>query len=258
VSTLVAVEHASHSYGTGTAVDDVSLVIEAGEIVALVGPNGAGKTTLLKMLAGLLEPRSGRVVRMVRRTEVAYLAESDELPLDWSVREMVELGRLPHVGLWRGLSKRDDDAVQVAMERTAILSYCHRLLSSLSGGERRRAALARALAQEPRVLLLDEPAAHLDLRHQVELFSMLRQEAARGVGVVVVVHDLGFAARADRCVLLAEGSIRAQGAPAEALRAEGLSEIYGTSVEVLRTSDGGLAIVPAIAREWSSWTEESS
>ncbi len=144
------------------------------------------------------------------------------------------------------------------MERTAVLSYSHRLLSSLSGGERQRAALARALAQEPRVLLLDEPASHLDLRHQVELFSTLEREAARDVAVVAVVHDLGFAARADRCVLLAEGSIRAEGAPPEALRAERLSEIYGTSVEVLRASNGGLAIVPAFAKEISAWTEESS
>jgi iron complex transport system ATP-binding protein len=256
---LLEADQVSHSYGTRTVLEGVSLAVHANEVVALVGPNGAGKTTLLKMLAGLLVPRAGRVARRLSdRADVAYLAQSEELPLDWTVREMVELGRLAHVGLWRALSKRDEVAVDAAMERTRVAPLAHRVLATLSGGERQRAALARALAQEPRVLLLDEPTTHLDLRHQIELFSTLRAEAARGVGIVAVMHDLGFAAWADRCVLLAEGSIRADGTPADVLRAGTIRETYGTAVEVVRARSGALAIAPMFAKEGSPWIDESS
>jgi iron complex transport system ATP-binding protein len=259
VTVLLEADRVIHSYGSRTVLGGVSLAVHASEVVALVGPNGAGKTTLLKTLAGLLVPRAGRVVRRTAdRAGVAYLAQSEELPLDWTVREVVELGRLPHVGLWRALSKRDEDAIETAMERTRVAPLAHRVLATLSGGERRRAALARALAQEPSVLLLDEPTTHLDLRHQIELFSTLRAEAARGVGVVAVMHDLGFAARADRCVLMADGTIRADGAPADVLSAGALRETYGAAVEILRSSNGALAIVPAFAKEGPSWIDESS
>jgi len=254
VSALLETEHVTHSYGAKTVLENVSLAVRAGEIVALAGPNGAGKTTLLKILAGLLVPRAGCVVRRTEhRADVAYLAQSEELPLDWSVREVVELGRLPHVGLWRALSNRDEAAVDEALERTGVAPLSHRVLSTLSGGERQRVALARALAQEPRILLLDEPMTHLDIGHQVELFSMLRSEAAHGVGIVAVMHDLGFAARSDRCVLLSNGSICADGSPAEVLRADALERTFDVAVEVLRTSDGELTIVPSPAKKGASW-----
>jgi iron complex transport system ATP-binding protein len=160
------------------------------------------------------------------------------------VREVVELGRAPYAGLWRTLTPKDDAAVRWAMERAEVLSLSGRMAAALSGGERQRVALARALAQEPLALLLDEPTVHLDLRHQVTLFATLRAEAARGVGIVVVVHDMSFAARADRCVLLASGRVRADGAPADVLCPDLLREVYEVDVEVLRTSDGRVVLAP--------------
>ncbi len=248
------------SYGARPALAGVSLAVRPGEIVALVGPNGAGKTTLLKLLAGLLVPGHGVVqVLAPRHRTVAYLAQSEELPSDWSVREVVELGRLPYVGFWRVAAPSDAVAVQRAMERTAILERAGCRIGSLSGGERQRVALARALAQEPRVLLLDEPTTHLDLRHQTELFATLRMEAARGVAVVSVMHDLALAALADRCVMLSEGRVRADARAADVLRSDLLSEVYRTDVEVLRTNDGRLAIMatqPSVAEAPHTSREE--
>lgn len=243
---LLSAENIGFGYGSRPVLSDVTLAVAPGEIVALVGPNGAGKTTLLKLLAGLLVPGAGRV-RVVgsRPKTVAYLAQSEGLPPDWMVHEVVALGRLPFVGLWRDLRPEDARAVRSAMEQTRVLELAERPVASLSGGEGQRVALARALAQEPRVLLLDEPSAHLDLRHRVDLFETLRAQATRGVGVVAVVHDLSFAAGADRCIVLSGGSVVADGPPAAVLSSKLLSDVYETAVEVLRMADDRIVIAPA-------------
>jgi len=220
----------------------VELSIGSGEVVAIIGPNGAGKSTLLKALAGVLAPHAGTVVRP-SSAGTAYLAQAGELPLDWTAQAVVELGRLPHVRFWQPLSLADRAAVRDAMFRTHTLAFADRPLATLSGGERQRVALARALAQEPRLLLLDEPTAHLDLRHQAELFRVLHSEAERQVSSVAVVHDLSLAAAADRCLLLYQGRVHAQGTPHEVLCAELLSEAYQTELDVLCAEDGKLAVV---------------
>jgi iron complex transport system ATP-binding protein len=242
---LLSAEDVRFSYGARTVLRGVGLTVRAGEVVALVGPNGAGKTTLLRVLAGLL-PAGPGVVRVAapRARTVAYLPQSELLPHDWTVRELVELGRLPYTGLWRDPGAGDADAVERAMARTGVAELKDRLVGELSGGERQRVALARALAQEPRVLLLDEPATHLDLRHQADLFAVLHEEADRGTASVAVMHDLGFAAQAHRCVLLADGTVRADGPPSVALRAELLTEVYETEVELLHTADGRVVPTP--------------
>ena len=251
---LLAARGVSFAYDRRPVVADVTCQVDPGEWVAVLGPNGAGKTTLLKILAGLLRPTSGQVDACAPRARtVAYLAQSEDLPLDWPARAIVELGRLPHVGAWRRLTRADHDAVERAMTATDTLLFAGRAVGTLSGGERQRVALARALAQQPRVLLLDEPTAHLDLRHQVDLFSSLRRETREGVGVVAVMHDLGLAASADRCLLLAGGTLRAMGPPAEVLRADLLRAVYDTDLEIVRTSGGRVAIVPG-----PDWMKEGS
>jgi iron complex transport system ATP-binding protein len=246
VTPILSAENVHLAYGERTVVRGVTFAARPGEVVALIGPNGAGKTSLLKVLAGIAVPARGRVVVAgIRARAVAYLAQAEELPPHWTAREVVELGRLPYVGLWRDLGADDERAIERAMKRTGTLDLAEREVDALSGGERQRVALARALAQEPRVLLLDEPTTHLDLRHQVELFATLREEAAAGMAVVAVMHDLAFAAQADRCVLLAEGAVRADGPPAEALRADVLAQVYDTEIEIVRAADGRIAALVA-------------
>ena len=236
-------------YGDLAVLRGVTLEVREGEVIALIGPNGAGKTSLLKVLAGLVVPGRGRVqVSGPRSHTLAYLAQGEELPPYFTAREVVELGRLPYVGLWGTLGEADERAIARAMERTATTELAARRVGALSGGQRQRVALAQALAQQPRVLLLDEPTTHLDLRHQVDLFAALREEARSGTTVVAVMHDLTFAAQADRCVLLAERSRARRRPPGEALRPEILADVYGTPIEVMRNADGGIAALVARPR----------
>ncbi|MGH7438980.1 MAG: ABC transporter ATP-binding protein [Polyangiaceae bacterium] len=247
MTSLLSAEDVHLGYGDRAVLRGVTLDVREGEVIALIGPNGAGKTSLLKALAGLVVPGRGRVqVTGPRSHTVAYLAQGEELPPYFTAREVVELGRLPYVGLWGTLGEADERAIARAMERTSTTELAARTVGALSGGERQRVALARAIAQQSRVLLLDEPTTHLDLRHQVDLFAALREEARSGMAVVAVMHDLTFAAQADRCVLLAEGTLRADGPPADALRPEVLADVYGTPIEVMRNSDG--AITALVAR----------
>jgi iron complex transport system ATP-binding protein len=250
---VIAVDQVAVRYGARRALADVSLAVAAGEVVALIGPNGAGKSTLLKLLAGLVPPASGRVDRTgLAPGDIAYLAQSAPLPADFSGRALVELGRVPRTGLFRSPDETDARAVLGALTRTQSLPFSERRLRELSGGEQQRLALARALAQEPRLLLLDEPTQHLDLRHQAALLQTLRAEAARGVAVVVVLHDLNLAARADRVALLDRGKLCALGSPSEVLRPAALSAAYEADIDVVDTAHGTAVIVkvPSGAENW--------
>jgi iron complex transport system ATP-binding protein len=234
----------SFRYSQKPVLEHATLLVDAGEMVALLGPNGAGKTTLLKILAGLLKAKSGHVIVPEPRAQrIAYLSQSELLPEDFSVLQIVRLGRMPFQGFWARETVQDRDAVERAMRRTDTLEFADRMVGSLSGGERQRVALARALAQEPQILLLDEPTNHLDLAHQYGLMKLLRHETRTGLGVVMVVHDLNLAALADRCALLQSGRIIADAAPLEVLREDLLERVYGLKLETLRTSDGRVVVV---------------
>lgn len=244
---MLEAQHVSFKYGVKSVLERVNLQLQTGETVALLGPNGAGKTTLLKILAGLLKPNSGHVVFPEPRAQhIAYLAQSEPLPEDFTVLEVVRLGRMPFQGFWGRESQQDRDSVDRAMRRTDSLEFAERTINSLSGGERQRVALARALAQEPQFLLLDEPTNHLDLAHQSDLMKLLRLESRAGLGVIMVVHDLNLAAFADRCALLESGSIVADAAPHEVLREDLLERVYGVRLETLRASDGRVVVVPRV------------
>jgi len=244
VSTPLALRDVAFTYARVPLILDASLDVSAGEVLAIVGPNGAGKTTLLKLLAGILTPCAGSVERNVPQSTIAYLAQNEEAPRDWTVRALVELGRLPHQGFFGRPTSKDGDIVQRAMERTRTLALADRALGTLSGGQRQRAALARALAQEPRVLLLDEPTSHLDVRHQLEALAVLRQEASAGVAVAAVMHDLVLASQADRCAFLGDGRKIRIGPPAQVLAPDTLRSELGVEFEVFRTSRGRAVAVP--------------
>jgi len=235
----------------------LSLEIGDRDIVALVGPNGSGKSTLLRALGRVLKPRRGTVyldgramrewpTREVAR-RLALLPQGPTLAADLNVQELVWLGRSPHQGLL-GLPRREDEeAVRWAINETGIASMAGRRLSELSGGERQRVWVAMALAQQPQVLLLDEPTTFLDLNHQLEVLDLVQYlNHEHGLTVVMVLHDLNQAARyARRVVVLREGEVYADGAPAEVLTPETLRDVFGVEGHVLPGPDGvELVIVP--------------
>jgi iron complex transport system ATP-binding protein len=249
----------SYAYKKKTVLHDVTFELQAGEVLGVVGPNGAGKSTLIKLLTRVLEPSSGSItlnkkdIREFSRLELArHLAvvpQSSDLPSDYHVFDLVMMGRTPHLGFLSRESKEDTNLIERVMQRTDTWMFKNRFARELSGGERQRVVLARALAQEPRFLLLDEPTNHLDLKYQVEVLSLVKQEVARGLGALVVLHDLNLAARlCDRLLVLSEGHIAAQGNPGDILKKELLERIYQTKVDV-SIQQGLLVILPDL-KKW--------
>ncbi|RZS58062.1 ABC transporter ATP-binding protein [Sphaerotilus mobilis] len=218
---------------------------------AIVGPNGAGKSTLLRGLAGLLAPRAGQIrlegrdlaamTSRERAVRIAWLAQQAEAGGDLTVRDVVMLGRLPQQGLFGAASAQDHAVVAQAMSDTECADWADRRLVDLSGGERQRALLARALAVQAPVLLLDEPTTHLDAPHQVALVRLMRQLGASRT-VVSVLHDLGLALAADRLVVLAHGQVRAVGRRDDPAVHAALREVFGGAIRIERLGDEWLAL----------------
>ncbi|MFI1100088.1 heme ABC transporter ATP-binding protein [Streptomyces melanogenes] len=244
--------------GGRTVLDGVSVRARAGEVLALVGPNGAGKSTLLGALAGDLAGCGGEV-RIAGRPVAdwspgdlalrrAVLPQSAALSFPFPVEEVVRMGRAPWAGIGgtagEDTEDTDDVVVAAAMAATEVAPFAGRPYAALSGGERARVALARVLAQRAPVLLLDEPTAALDLRHQELVLRLCRERAGAGDAVVVVLHDLGLAAAyADRVAVLHAGAVAAEGAPAEVFRAELLGRVYRQPVEVFPHPETGVPLV---------------
>jgi iron complex transport system ATP-binding protein len=220
-----------------------------------VGPNGSGKTSLLRAVLGFVPLERGRVLLdgrgldTWRRGDLAQVAalvpQREETPFSWRVDEMVAFGRYARLGALSALSADDRAAVDRALERADVARFRTRRIDTLSGGEWQRVRIARALAQEPRLLLLDEPTASLDLGHEMELFELVRRLVAEGLAALVVTHHLNVAARfADRMLLLAGGRAVAAGTPAEVLRAEVISGVFRWPVAIVPLPDGTPQIVP--------------
>lgn len=224
-----------------TILHRVSLALAPGEAVALVGPNAAGKSTFVRTLAGLLAPFEGDVWLEGRSLSswprdgvaraLALVTPEEEGPNALAVEDRVALGRYPHRGPFRPLAGGDRDAISRALRQTSIAGLARRRLGTLSAGERQLAALARGLAQEPRVLLLDEPGAHLDVGHQLRLFRVLDDVRACRVAVLAVVHDLQRAAAwAERMVLMSGGRITAEGRPDDVLGSDECARAFNVQI----------------------------
>jgi iron complex transport system ATP-binding protein len=248
-----AAETVSVRLGKPTVLSGISLRLRTGALTVVVGPNGAGKSTLLRTLAGLVVPDEGRValdgtaLHRMRPSEraraIAYLPQGGAIAWPLPVEDVVALGRMPHGEGPGNLRAEGRKAVAEAIAQVGLSGFEHRPASDLSGGERARVLLARALAVGAPVLLADEPVAALDPRHQLVVLEVLKARAARGCTAVAVMHDLGLAARfADEIVLLESGRLRACGPPAAVLTPAALAESFGIAARV-ETSGGRLVIV---------------
>ena len=253
MSTLAARDLAV-DLGRRRVVDNANLEIAGGALVGLLGPNGAGKTTLLRCLMGFANPARGEVLldgealaevpAQDRARRIAYLPQGGQAHWPLDVFHTVALGRLPHQTPFEGLSPGDLGAIERALRYTDTLDLADRPVTELSGGERARVLLARALASEPRILLADEPVSGLDAAHQIDVMVLFRNLARDGAAVVVVLHDLTLAARyCDRVLVMNHGRIHADGAPGEVLTGPVLEDCFG--IKVYSTHAGGeLFLVP--------------
>lgn len=252
-------EQLTAGYEGRDVVRQVDLTVKSGEVVAIVGPNGCGKSTLLRCLAKLHEPLSGRVFadgadlsKLGRREtahRIALLPQSPQAPESVTVSGLVRYGRHPHQGLFRQWSREDEEAVDRALSATGVDVLGDRRLDELSGGQRQRCWLAMALAQETPVVLLDEPTSALDIGHAVEVLDLVREVAAAGRTIVMVLHDLAAAARyADTVVAMKDGRIVASGPPRTIVDVDLVRELYGIDVEILTAASDGAPVVVPIAQ----------
>ncbi len=246
-------ENLSVNLADRAVLQQVNMSVQAGELLGLLGPNGAGKSTLLRLLTGLLRPSTGRVLiqgqevrtvaakRLAR--ELAYLPQGAECQWAMSVEQIVTLGRLPHRAPWTRLDDKHQQHIHQAMIYADVLHLSERAVNTLSGGEKTRVLLARALAGEPQILLADEPVAGLDPAHQLDVMQLLRRLAEDGAALVVVLHDLTLASRfCHRIVLLNQGQVAAYGTAEQVLSAENLAHCYQIRAYRGQTDQGGFII----------------
>jgi iron complex transport system ATP-binding protein len=256
--TLLAVENLTVRRGPCPVVDRISAEIGTGELVGLIGPNGAGKTTLIRAALGLIPAAAGtvalggtpiaRLSPRERALRAAYLPQDREIAWPVRVETLVGLGRTPHLPPGRASGPADHAAVEAALARMDLLAFRDRPATALSGGERARALIARALAQEAPLLLADEPASGLDPAHQLQLMAALRDLAASGRGVLVSLHDLGLAARwCARLILMNRGRLVADGPPEAVLTSDRLAAVYGITAHIARDAHGPLVLPTGLA-----------
>lgn len=254
---ILSASHLSFGYNGArrTVLHDLSLDIPAGAITAILGPNGSGKTTLLRLLLGVLRPQAGQI-RLNGRALDAYsrrergqllglVPQDEHIPFDFTVLEYVLLGRAPYLGTLQMPGQPDYEVALQSLAAVGLEAMAERALPNLSGGERQLAVLARALAQQPQVLLMDEPTSHLDLANQARLLEIMRSLAVRGVTVVLTTHDPSLASTvAGHAVLMHQGRVLAVGPAGSVLNAGNLSHTYGVPVQVYEVDGRRLILLP--------------
>ncbi len=237
-------KHISYSYATQEAVRDVSISALPGEFLGIIGPNGAGKSTILRILAGILPGYRGEVsifgldmrslMPRQRARYLGFVAQETHFGLNFRVFDVVAMGRYPYLGPFQPLSAGDQEAIRQAVASAELEGLKQRLIHTLSSGERQRAVIARALAQSPKILLLDEPTSHLDLYHQHSIMELLRVLNAGGISVIIVNHDLNIASQyCDRLVLIHEGRVFGEGTPREIITEDVIRKVYNIRCAVV-------------------------
>jgi iron complex transport system ATP-binding protein len=257
-SPALCFEDIALNFGEREILQCVNLEVPEGAVVALAGRNGAGKTTLLRIASRVLRPTAGRVSvrgvpidRLSRRDlakQLAVVPQDTPISFPFRVIEVVLMGRSPHLGAFGFESRADVALARDVMERVGIEALADRSILDLSGGERQLVLIARALTQQPRVLLLDEPTAHLDLAHRVAVLDLVRNFAQDGRSALVISHDLSLSARAsDGLALLAAGRVLDSGSPVDVLTPDNLMIAFGIHADVIRAPDGSPLVVPRSA-----------
>jgi iron complex transport system ATP-binding protein len=237
-------DNVSLGYDKQTVLRNVSFEARPGEMLGIIGPNGSGKSTLIRGITRLIQPGSGKIfldgsdISDIGRQKLAQLVavvpQNPTLPEPFTAIEVVLMGRTPHLGLLRYEGKKDLAIVKAVMEATQTLAFAERRVGELSGGERQRLTIARALAQEPKIMLMDEPTANLDINYQIETLDLARQLCRKQKLIVVVtLHDLNLASQyCDRLVLLSNGTVYCQGIPQAVINAQTIKDVYGAEVYV--------------------------
>ncbi len=265
-SPTVEAKALSFSVNAKQLLDSVDLRAESGQFVGLIGPNGAGKTTLLRSISNVLSYDQGSVRLLGEELDklparhvaeiLALVPQIAPYTQGFTAFELVLMGRYPHMGRFQVEGKEDDGIAERAMRLTETESFATRTLETLSGGERQRVFLARAIAQQPRVLLLDEPTSNLDVLHQLKILTLVRELVDDGLTAVAAIHDLNLAARfCDRLVLLADGEVQTEGVPEDVLTAETIEAVFGVEAAVYREPATGALAISLIAAAESADVE---
>ena len=256
-ASLIDMSDVVFSYGEEQVIKQISLEIQSGEFVGIIGPNGSGKSTLLRLIGALIQNQQGRIqfkqenIREISRKSlarsIAWLPQEVTMVFPFKVEEIVMMGRHPYLSPLSFEDENDWDIPRRAMEETDTMSLSHRRFNEISGGEKQRVMMAGALAQNPELLLLDEPTSSLDIKYQLEILNILRRlNKQNGKTIVIAIHDLYLASKyCDRLILLNEGRIIQDGPPVKVLRQDILEKVYGVQIKIFHDQeDGGIVVSP--------------